>query len=172
MPKRASLSGFLAAATLAVFTLIFAPAARADNAGLTVSDAWVRMAPATMKTHAAYMSVTNSGTEAKQLIAASSENYAEVQLHLSSVTDGIATMQRMESIEIPAGKTVKFKPGGLHLMLMSGNAPLEEGKSVPITLSFRSGETVDIEAMVMTSAPDGTEAQGMDHSAHEGHHSH
>jgi copper(I)-binding protein len=57
-------------------------------------------------------------------------------------------------------------------MLLEAKEPLEKGKMVPITLSFRSGESVDVEAMVMMSAPGGGEMKEMDHSGHGSHHTH
>jgi len=161
--------GFILAVIFSTAAVLSGPVASAHESGLTISDAWVRMAPATLKTHGAYLTITNHGKETKELIGATSENYGEVQIHLSKVVDGVATMQRMESIEIPAGKTVAFKPGGLHLMLMSAKKPLAEGKMVPLTLSFRSGETIEVKAMVMKSASGDGEMMKMDHSGHEGH---
>jgi hypothetical protein len=166
------LRGLIVATIFATFTMLAGQVASADESGLAISDAWVRMAPPTLKTHGGYLTLTNHGEEPKELIGASSENYSEVQIHLSKIVDGIATMQRMESVEVAAGKTVAFKPGGLHLMLMSARQPLEKGETVPITLSFRSGETIEIEAMVMMSAPAGSEMKEMDHSGHGGHHTH
>jgi hypothetical protein len=157
------------AAILSAAALLAGPFASATESGLMISNAWVRMAPAALKTHGGYMTLTNHGQEAIELIGASSENYGEVQMHLSSIVDGIATMQRMESVEIPAGKAVEFKPGGLHFMLLAAKKPLEKGKMVPITLSFRSGETVEVKAMVMMGAPGG-EMMDMDHSGHEMQH--
>ena len=161
-----------AAAILSAAVMLAGPAASADESGLMISDAWVRMAPPVLKTHGAYLTVANHGPEARELIGASSGNYGEVQMHLSQIVDGVATMHRMESVEIPAGQTVEFKPGGLHFMLLEAKEPLEKGKMVPITLSFRSGETIGVEAMVMMSAPGGGEMKEMDHSGHGGHHTH
>jgi hypothetical protein len=163
--------GLIVAAMLTVVIGLAGPAARADESGLTISDAWVRMAPPTLKTHGGYLTLTNHGKEPKELISVSSDNYGEVQIHLSKIVDGVATMQRMESVEVAPGKTVEFKPGGLHLMMLSAKKPLEKGKTVPITLRFRSGETIECEAMVSMSAPDG-EMMEMDHTGHEMQHTH
>lgn len=159
-------AGLLAAAALA------GPSAGAHESGIKISGAWVRMSPPTLKTHGGYLTIANHEPEPKELIGASSPDYGEVQIHHSQIVDGVATMQRMESIEIAAGKTVVFKPGGLHLMLVSAKKPLENGGVVPITLSFRSGETISVEATVMTSAPDGSDMQGMGDCANADHHTH
>lgn len=164
-----------AVATIFLGSALFmsAQTALAMDDQLKVTKAWIRMAPATLKTHGAYMTITNGGPKAKDLVAASSPNYKDVQLHVSRVVDGIATMEHLESVEIPAGGKAEFKPGGLHLMLMQANKPLEEGGMVPLKLTFRSGETVNVEAMVMKRAPGGaSDMKEMDHSGHNGHKTH
>ncbi len=150
-----------------VLTAVHAPASA--ESGLTVSQAWVRLAPATLAVHGGYFTIVNEGADPQELVAASSASYEEVQIHLSSVTDGVATMQRLESVEIPAGGTVEFRPGGLHLMLMKPKVPLEEGGSVPLTLTFRSGAALDVIAQATAKAP-GMETGKTGHCGHGGHH--
>jgi hypothetical protein len=43
---------------------------------------------------------------------------------------------------------------------------------VPIRLTFRSGATLDVQAMVMADEPDGAAMKEMDHGAHGGHKTH
>lgn len=163
----------VAAIILSSALIMSAQTAFAMEQGLKVTHAWIRMAPETLKTHGAYMTITNGGAQAEDLVAASSPNYENVQLHISRITDGIATMEHLESVEIPAGGKAEFKPGGLHMMLMQAKKPLKEGGMVPLTLTFRSGETIEVKAMVMKSAPDGAkDMMEMDHSGHEGHKTH
>jgi copper(I)-binding protein len=141
----------------------------ADN-GLAVSNAWIRMAPPVLKTHGGYFTITNQGHHAKELVEASSPNYEAVELHVSRVENGVATMQRLESIEIPAGGKIEFKPGGMHLMLLSAKKPLAPGAMVPIQLGFRDGSELTVKAMVMKDAPEGaSQMKEMDHSEHGGH---
>lgn len=47
------------------------------------------------------------------------------------------TMQPVDSIELPAGKTVKLEPGGYHVMLLDLVEPLEVGQEIELTLSFQ-----------------------------------
>jgi copper(I)-binding protein len=75
-------------------------------------------------------------------------------------------------VEVPAGGKAEFKPGGLHLMLIGPKKPLEMGGVVPIRLTFRSGATLDVQAMVMADEPDGAAMKEMDHGAHGGHKTH
>jgi copper(I)-binding protein len=162
----------LAAALLSIVVLSSALPANASDTGLMASGAWVRFAPATLKTHGGYLTISNHGAEPQELVGASSENYEMVMVHLSQVVDGVATMQHLESVEVPAGGKAEFKPGGLHLMLMGPKKPLEKGGMVPIRLTFRSGATLDVQAMVMAGALDAAATKDMDHGAHGGHKTH
>lgn len=64
----------------------------------------------------------------------------------------MAGMQEVESIDIPAGETVKLEKGGYHVMLMDVGA-LEVGQKINITLTFEDSEggtkDVTVEAEVV-----------------------
>jgi copper(I)-binding protein len=53
-----------------------------------------------------------------------------------------------DGIPVPAGATVTLSPGGLHLMMMGLKAPLVEGETVPVTLTFATAGTVEIALVV------------------------
>lgn len=172
MPPLKLPAWLLTAFLLSFTSLTSTPPARASDTGLMAAGAWVRLAPPTLRTHGGYLTISNHGAEPQELVGASSDNYEMVMLHLSQVVDGVATMQHLESVEVPAGGKAEFKPGGLHLMLMGPKKPLETGGMVPIRLTFRSGATLEVQAMVMAGAPDAAAAKEMDHSAHGGHKTH
>lgn len=127
---------------------------RADSNRLSVTDAWVRLAPPALKTHGGYLTIRNEGAEPDELISASSDHYGEVQMHVSRMEGGIATMEQLASVEIPAGGKVAFQPGGLHLMLVGPRKPLELDAMVPVRLRFRSGATLDVQAKVLLGVPE------------------
>jgi len=52
--------------------------------------------------------------------------------------DGLATMEKIDSVELPAGQTVAFAPRGLHLMVFSPQ-PLDAGATFSIQIAFQSG---------------------------------
>lgn len=50
-------------------------------------------------------------------------------------------MRPVDSLEISAGETVSFKPGGRHVMVAGLTAPLRPGDKLELTLRFeRSGD--------------------------------
>lgn len=86
------------------------------------------------------------------LLAVDSPLAAKVQLHSMSMDGGVMRMRALESIDLPAGKTVKLAPGGLHVMLFDIKHPLKEGDKVALTLTIRGNgntqSTVKVEALV------------------------
>jgi copper(I)-binding protein len=62
-----------------------------------------------------------------------------LMLHKSESRNGVGTMDDVASIEIPAGGTLKFAPGGYHLMCMDPTAAMKPGAGVTVTLKFADG---------------------------------
>ncbi len=54
----------------------------------------------------------------------------------------------MPAIDLPPGKPVTLKPGGLHIMMMGLKHPLKPGQSVPLTLTFEKSGTREVTAAV------------------------
>jgi copper(I)-binding protein len=116
---------------------------------LTISGAYVPLAPPTAMAHAAYFTLTNAGDTPRNLIAVRAEGYAMAHIHRSEIRDDIATMSPVDVVEIGPGQSVVFEHGGLHVMLMRPEAPLRAGDAVPITLEFADGSTQSFTADVM-----------------------
>ncbi|MFO1308588.1 MAG: copper chaperone PCu(A)C [Burkholderiales bacterium] len=117
---------FLAAALAA------APAALAQVA---VSDAWVRGTVAGQKATGAFMQLKADADVS--LVGASSPVAGIVEIHEMKMDAGVMRMSAISALPLPAGKAVELKPGGYHVMLMALKAPLKEGDTVPVTLTFK-----------------------------------
>ena len=90
---------------------------------------------------AAYLIIENNGDASDRLVSASSSVAHRVVLHSSQMEQGMAHMQHVTSLEIPAHGRIVLKPGGLHLMLEDLKKPLQEGQTLSMKLKFeRSGE--------------------------------
>jgi copper(I)-binding protein len=63
-------------------------------------------------------------------------------------------MRQVQAIELPAGKTVELKPGGLHIMLVGLKAPLKAGDRFPMKLTFAKAGEVTVDVMVQAAGPD------------------
>jgi len=61
----------------------------------------------------------------------------------------VMRMRETPGIVLPGGQAVTLGPGGYHIMLMGLKAPLKEGQTVPLHLTFASGPAVDVAAKVL-----------------------
>lgn len=106
--------------------------------------------------HAGYMTIINRGRTADRLLSATSARARRIELH-THIREG--DMMRMRPVEggvaIPAGQTVRFAPGGLHLMIYDVTGRVEEGDAFPITLRFERAGAVDVVAMGETPSSAG-----------------
>ncbi|HIP22242.1 MAG TPA: copper chaperone PCu(A)C, partial [Rhodobacteraceae bacterium] len=57
--------------------------------------------------------------------------------------NGVMKMLPAGELEIAAGGTLTFAPGGYHVMCMKPAADIKSRDSVPVTLKFRNGETLE-----------------------------
>ena len=132
-----------------------------------VQDAWVRATVPGQPATGAFMHLTSS-TDAR-LVGVASPVAKMVQIHQSSMKDDVMNMQKVDAVELPAGKTVVFDTEGYHVMLMGLNAQVKEGDQVPLTLTVEdaSGTTENIEVMAPARALT-TDAHSA-HGAHAGH---
>lgn len=110
---------------------------------LTVTDAYAYASARSARTGAGYMTLTNSGDTDRSLVAAEAD-FPRVELHESLERDGVMIMEHQMAVVIPAGESVSFVPGGLHVMFMGLDAPLEPGEDIPATLVFEDGTRVDL----------------------------
>ena len=110
---------------------------------------------------AAFLHVSNSGQQACKLTAASSSYATKVEFHTHQHVDGMMKMRPVDTVDVPAGSSVTFKPGGLHLMLFGVKSV--ETSSAKITLSTDKCGEIQFSAPIksLKSQP----AKAMHHSA-------
>ena len=132
----------LAAATIALSL----PAA----AEVSVTDAWVRGTVTGQKATGAFMQLNSAVDTA--LVAVTSPAAKIVEVHGMKMEGGVMKMHAVDKLALPAGKTVDLRQGGYHVMLVDLVAPLKEGDTVPLKLTFEdkggAKRTVDVMAVV------------------------
>jgi copper(I)-binding protein len=112
----------------------------------------------------AYMKIVNKGA-ADRLLSATTAVAAAVQMHTMAMDGDVMTMREVDAVDLPAGQTVEFKPGGFHLMLMGLKAPLKLGDKIAMTLRFeKAGEVVVTVHVEPVAAMSGAAAPGSQHS--------
>lgn len=122
-------------------------------AELQVSEAKLRLLPGDLPA-AGYFTLTNTGSQPVVLTGAKSPAFAEVMMHRSSLKNGMASMQHVEQVEVPAGTSLTFASGGYHLMLMLRQRELALGDPVEATLLFGDGKSLPV---TFTAVPPGAD---------------
>ena len=116
-----------------------------EQAQLGVEDAWVRLPAVSSRPGAAYFTV-KGGADATSLLGVSSPAAVRTELHEMKHEGGMMTMAPIKDIAIPAGGTVKFEPGGKHVMLYDLSPQVRAGGKIPLRLAFANGKTIEVEA--------------------------
>lgn len=126
---------------------------------LTINDAHAIARPG--PNGAAYFTVENKGAEADRLTGIKGDVAQAVEIHSMSNENGVMQMRPVTGVDIAAGATVSFEPGGYHVMLIGLKSPLKAGDSLALTLVFQKAGEVPL--TVKVRAADGG---GSDHHDH------
>lgn len=138
---------------------------------ITVANAWARTSPAATTMGAAYMDITSSVADSLVSVAVDASIAREAQMHEMAMMGGDSSMaggmtettmaggmgemvmRQVTEVDLPAGATVQFKPGGYHIMLIDLVKPLVLDQTFDLTLTFGSGATKVVTVTVRDSAP-------------------
>lgn len=121
-----------------------------DDDHIMFQDARVRAMPPGSPNSAAYLTIHNPTHQDRRLIAASSPAAKVVELHEHIMSGGVMSMQQVkDGVLIPAEETVRFQPGGYHLMLLGLKAPLVPGEQVSFELMFDDGSMQHVSAPIL-----------------------
>ena len=92
---------------------------------------------------AGYFTLENHGGSAVVLSGASAPDCQSLMLHQSTEDGGMARMAMVDAVPVPPHGTLRFAPGGYHLMCMQpSGALLTHTGSETVTLRFAGGGTV------------------------------
>jgi len=134
--------------TLLAAWLLAAAANAGAQTAIETGNAWISEAPPGVGVAAAYLEIHNRGAAPATLTGAESVRFERVEMHESMIHDGMAAMHQLDGVEIPAGASVAFAPGGRHFMLF-GKPPLPRaGEEVTLTLRFADGTAIELKAPV------------------------
>ena len=168
MPR---LPGALAVAVAAgVFALlpVSSPQAQQHGAGmhklgeLTVESPWARASAGAARAGAAYLKIVNAGAENDRLIGVSAPVAERVELHTHTISEGVMRMRKVDAVPVPGGKSAELTPSGHHVMLIGLRAPLKEGETFPLTLTFDKAGTITVTVAVGSIAARGPDMRHHD----------
>ena len=134
-------------ALMALGCSLLAVPAVAQQAPVSVTQAWSRATPPAAQNGAIYVTVT--ATQPDRLVAASTPVAAMTELHVSRMHDGVMEMRGVpDGLPVTPTAPIHMAPGGYHLMLMGLKQPLKQGDHVDLTLTFEHAAPLHVEAVV------------------------
>jgi periplasmic copper chaperone A len=137
-------------------------AAAAPGAQLSVSGQWIRALTANLPA-GGYFTLANNSNRPERLVGAASPGCGSLSLHQSihkhamnamtandpanprggmASMGGMSSMQPVSGIVVPPHGSIRFAPGGYHLMCEQPTDAVRAGQSIAVTLRFEDGNTV------------------------------
>ena len=114
-----------------LFVALLVAACDQPQPPLVASDVDVTRPMPGLKMSAGFFVLTNNTDEAIRITRVTSPQFAAVEIHETTIEDGIARMRELDALVVPAHGSVTLERGGKHLMLMR---PGELGERVSLQL--------------------------------------
>ncbi|MEO1092627.1 MAG: copper chaperone PCu(A)C [Pseudomonadota bacterium] len=154
----------LATAVLAAIPPLWGPVWAHDYrlGALEIDHPWARATPAGASVGIGYLVIRNEGETPDRLVGGDAPFAGRVEVHETTMQDDVMRMRPVvDGLEIPAGGSVTFEPGGYHVMFVQLQEPLVQGERRTVTLEFANAGTIEVEFVVEAMA-----AGGMNHDDH------
>jgi len=96
------------------------------------------------------LEIHNRGDGDDRLVEITTDAALAIEIHRTEIdASGRALMRKLEDLPLPAGATMRFRPGGLHLMVVVPDATVVLGSTFEVTLHFARSEPVTIPVPVV-----------------------
>jgi copper(I)-binding protein len=122
---------------------------------IEIEKPWSRASIGKMRPAAAYFTIRNTGTQADRLIGVKTPAARMAEIHETTLKEGVMSMAPVGHLNLPPGKTIILKPGGLHVMMMKLHSPLEKGENIILELTFKNAGKTQISAPVLSAGASG-----------------
>ena len=112
---------------------------------VVVEKPWAHATPKGAEVGAGYLVVHNNGA-APDTLTGGSADFAKVEIHEMKMDNGVMSMPELKNgLSIPAHGTIRFAPGGYHVMFTHLTKPLVKGEKITATLNFEHAGPVAVE---------------------------
>jgi periplasmic copper chaperone A len=129
--------------------LTLAACQQAAPKATSVESAMVRLPAVKGNPGAAYFTL-KGGPVDDRLMAVSSPLAVRAEMHAMAMNGGQMNMAPIDGgLAVPAKGRIAFETGGKHVMLFDLSPKVSAGSKMPLTLSFASGATLDVQADVV-----------------------
>jgi hypothetical protein len=120
----------------------------AQDSGIVVHDAWVRV-PAPSKTETAlYMVIENHTAQKRALVSASSDLAGKIEIHQMRMDGRVMIMIPVKELAIPARGKATLSENGYHMMMFRLTTRPVVGDNVKVVLKLDDGTSVPVTATV------------------------
>lgn len=133
-------------AALAMLVVVVAGCGMSGTPALEVSQAQAAVPLA--GSSQIVLTITNTGDGDDTLVAVDTDAAVGIELHETRIEDDRATMVSLDEVPLPAGETVRFRPGELHLMMIAPGEEVELGSTFDLTLLFDRSDPITTTAEV------------------------
>ncbi len=137
------------------------------GSNVSIAEAYAFATAPSAQNGAIFMTIDNDGG-ADRLVSAASDVSERVEIHEMAMDGGTMKMRQLvDGLAIPANGSAELAPHGNHIMLMGLKAPLTEGDTFDVTLTFEKAGEMTFPVMISKPGQKPVE-EGHDHT-HEGH---
>jgi copper(I)-binding protein len=119
--------------------------------GLTISNARLLLPPVAGNPAAVYFDLKNDGKRAVAVRRADVTDAKSASMHDMMEYNREMTMADMGPITVKQGETLKFEPGGKHVMAFDLSPELKAGGKTELTLTVAGGDKVSAELPVQAA---------------------
>ncbi|NJC33000.1 hypothetical protein GGR88_000474 [Sphingomonas jejuensis] len=136
---------------LAALALPLAVLAGCSQPELHAEGGWVQLPAVPGNPAAAYFTL-KGGVEDNALIAVTAPRALRAELHQSMQQGGMAAMEPVRRVPVPARGETVLAPGGTHVMLFGLDRSIASGQGVELLLTFEAGPAIRYTLPARTAA--------------------
>ncbi|APG63080.1 hypothetical protein LPB140_10120 [Sphingorhabdus lutea] len=114
---------------------------------LNIVDASVRLSPVDKNPSALYFTILG-GDQDDELLHVYTRSAIRTEMHESKMENGMMSMEKLNTVPVPAKSKIEFKQGGKHVMLWGINLKARKMAMIEMRFSFASGKELIVETPV------------------------
>ena len=131
-----------------------APAATDDAAGLEIANARMVLPAVAGNPAAIYFDLKNNGERGVAVRKAEVAGAGKTEVHGTMEWDGKMEMSETGPQAVQPGETLKFEPGGLHVMVFDLSPDLVAGSETAMTLTVAGGKAATFNVPIQEAGDD------------------
>lgn len=96
-----------------------------------------------------FLTIVNTNEVPDTLLGAAFDGAELLEIHQTTMSDGVMKMSRVDGLEIPAKGMAALKPGGYHIMVINLSRDLAAGDTISVMLSFQNAGEIVVDVPVV-----------------------